>query len=298
MEAAAAAGAAVQVRRVRDEPGARYALAARFYRQVPGSRRRYGAAELSFLRWELARGVLAPADSARPGSAWWRAVNERLLRDKVEGELLAAGIPGPPSAGSVELWVRFIREPTPSAWYRAHNASIVSAYLEHEALTAHELKVERFMMNVALVRVLYTHALVAHPRLALGPLARLGPVLGDPRGPSVGLFLDLRRSFPSHYPLQLPVVEAIAQERPLARAIDYGVIAPRLAELYGFAAVCLGEPRLTSLLDRGAPAYAWPRADRFLWDAGDTGRLLRTFSLLTGARGRPDGRVRSRARRE
>ena len=36
-------------------------------------------------------------------------------------------------------------------------------------------------MNVALARVLYAHALVGAPCLALGRLAPLGRVLGDPR---------------------------------------------------------------------------------------------------------------------
>ncbi|MGY1604574.1 hypothetical protein [Geodermatophilus sp. SYSU D00815] len=280
----AATTAAREVARVRGDPTGRYALAADFYRSAGGARRRYAAAELGFLRWELARGVLAPADARPPGSPWWRAVNERLLRDKVEADLLAAGAPGGASAASVELWELFLRDPRPAAWYRAHNASIVGAYLEHEELTAAELPAERFLMNVALLRVLYTHALVARPRLALGPLARLGPVLADPRGPTVRLFLDLRRSFPSHYPVTLPLAEVIAREQPLARALDYGVIAPRLPDVYAFSAAALGEPRVVGMLDDGAPAYAWPHADREVWTTGNTGRHLALVAGLTGAR--------------
>jgi len=271
------------VARVRDDPAGRFELTRRFYRSAAGPRRWYGRAELSFLRWELTRGVLAPAAADRPGSPWWRAVNDRLLQDKAEAELLAAGARGLAGAASVELWVAFVRDPGPGAWYRAHNASIVAAYLEHEALAAEELPVERFMMNVALLRVLYAHALVTRPRLALGPLARLGPALADPRGPTVGLFLDLRRSFPSAYPLLLPLAQVIAREQPIARALDYGVIAPRLPEVYAFSAACLGEPRLTDLLDDGAPAYVWSHADRSVWSAGDTGRHLRIIAGLTGA---------------
>jgi hypothetical protein len=280
----ASSQAAAQFDRVRDDPAGRYQLAARFYRQSEGPRRRYGAAELSFLRWLLARGVLAPTDADAPGSPWWRAVNERLLRDKLEADLVADRAPGTPSAASVERWVTFLREPAPGSWYRAHNASITAAYLDHEALAAGERQVERFMMNVALLRVLYTHALVTQPRLALGPLAALGPLLADPRAPGVRLFLDLRRSFPSHYPVPVPLSEAIAREQPLARTLDYGVIAPRLPELYEFSATCLGEPRLTGLLDDGAPSYAWSPEDRSFWNAGNTGRHLRAIAALTGAR--------------
>ncbi len=280
----AASWAAREVARVRDDPAGRSALAALFYRDAGGPLRRYGSAELSFLRWEAGRGVLAARSATAGGSPWWRAVNERLLRDKVEADLLAAGAPGEPRARSVELWLALLDVPGPAAWYRAHNASIVAAYLEHEPLAAEELPVERFMMNVALLRVLYAHALVAQPRLALGHLAPLGPLLADPRGPTVGLFLDLRRSFPSRYPLHMPLGRAIAAERPAARALDYGVIAPRLPELYAFAAAVLEEPRLTALLDDGAPGYAWPHEDRSVWQSGNTGaRYLRVLARLTGA---------------
>src|SRR5215472_15002898 len=51
---------------------------------------------------------------------------------------------------------------------RAHNSSVVAGYLAHRHLTAAELPVERFFMDVALARVLYAHALVTNPRLALG----------------------------------------------------------------------------------------------------------------------------------
>jgi hypothetical protein len=51
-------------------------------------------------------------------------------------------------------------------------------------------------MNVALVRVLFAHALVAAPRLALGRLAVLGRLLGDPRLGMAGAFLSIRRVLP------------------------------------------------------------------------------------------------------
>ena len=62
---------------------------------------------------------------------------------------------------------------------------------------------ERFFMNVALVRVLYAHALVGAPRLALGRLAPLSRVVGDPRLGMAGLFLSLGRVLPRDYPLTL-----------------------------------------------------------------------------------------------
>ena len=51
-------------------------------------------------------------------------------------------------------------------------------------------------MNVALARVLYAHALVAVPRLALGRFGAPARFLGDPRLGMVGAFLSLRRVLP------------------------------------------------------------------------------------------------------
>lgn len=280
----AASRAEERVARVRDTAAGRYALAQEFYRRAVGPRRRYGHAELSFLRWSLARGVLAPETADPPGSPWWRAVNERLLRDKTEAHLLSAGAAGSASARSVEYWVDFIRAPAPGRWYHAHNASIVAGYLQHEDLATAEQQVERFMMNVALLRVLFTHAMLVQPRLALGRLAVLGPPMADPRHRAVQMFLDLGRSFPPEYPVTVPVEEAILDEHALARMLDYGVIAPRLTALYECSAALLDQPRLTALLDDGVPAYAWPHADRPIWYIGNTGPHLRAIARASGVR--------------
>ncbi|USX54571.1 hypothetical protein [Lentzea sp. HUAS12] len=60
--------------------------------------------------------------------------------------------------------------PTARAWYRAHNGSVVAAYLEHRGLAEAENEPERLFLNVILCRVLHTHALVAAPRSVLLPL--------------------------------------------------------------------------------------------------------------------------------
>ncbi|WP_328393889.1 hypothetical protein OHS70_04530 [Streptomyces sp. NBC_00390] len=280
----AASRAEQRVARVRDEAAGRYALAQEFYRLATGPLHQYGHAELSFMRWSLARGVLAPETSDPPGSPWWRAVNERLLRDKTEAHLLSVGAAGTAGARSVEFWLDFIRTPEPGRWYRAHNASIVAGYLQHESLAAAESQVERFMMNVALLRVLFTHAMLVRPRLALGRLAALGPVMADPRHRTVKMYLDLGRSFPTEYPVSTPIEETLLDEHALARMLDYGVIAPRLPALYEFSAASLDQPRLTDLLDDGVPAYAWPHADRPIWYIGNTGPHLAAIARATGVR--------------
>ena len=106
------------------------------------------------MRWQAHRGVLNPLDASPPGSVWWRAVNERLLRDGCESVALVGGLAGEPSSRPVRLWLEFIARPTGRNWYRAHNASIVGAYLDYSDLAEAESTPERFFMNVALVRVL------------------------------------------------------------------------------------------------------------------------------------------------
>jgi hypothetical protein len=278
--------AAARVAAARDAPAQRLELAAGNFEcglSPRGSWTRFARSELAFLRAEIARGVLGPPDGRRPGSPWWRAVNERLLRDTAEATLLVEGFPGGPSSPSVELWLGFVEEPSSASWYRAHNASIVAAYLEHESLAGSELLAERFVLNVALLRVLYAHALAAAPRLALGRLAPLGKMFGDPRGGTVGLFLSVKRVFPDRYPLTgVSVDDLLADERRFFRSVDYGVIGGRIDALYTFAARSVGEPRLEGLVRDGVPAYVWPRDARDPWLAAGRRVLPRLLAWATG----------------
>ena len=208
---------------------------------------------------------------------WWRAVNERLLRDGCETVALLGGLAGEPSSETVRLWLAFGARPTGRNWYRAHNASIVAGYLEHRELADAESAPERFFMNVALARVLYAHALVGEPRLALGRLAPLGRVVGDPRLGMAGVFLSLRRVLPNRYPLARQVERYIAEEQRVGRLLDYAVIVPRLQRLYEWSAEELAEPRLLELVRNGSPIYAWPFEERHVWRSGQmpfAGRVL------------------------
>jgi hypothetical protein len=237
-------------------------------------------AALSFMRWQARRGLLNPVDGSPPGSAWWRAVNERLLRDGCETIAILGGRPGEPSSQSVRLWIEFSAWPTGRSWYRAHNSSIVSGYLEQRTLADAEGAPERFFMNVALLRVLYAHALAGAPRLALGRLAPLGRVLGDPRLGMAGAFLSLKRVLPNRYPLDRDVERYIAQEQRLGRMLDYAVIAQRLQSLYEWSAKELAEPGLLDFIRDGSPVYAWPFEQRDVWRPR---RMPLSGRLLAGA---------------
>jgi hypothetical protein len=276
----AIARAKAQVRAVRDDPSGRLALIARTYHGPTGSAPQhlpFRRAALSFMRWQAHRGLLNPLDGSPPGSPWWREINERLLLDGCESVALTGGLPGPPSSASVRLWLAFIGSPTARNWYRAHNASIVAAYLEHRGLAEEESAPERFFMNVALARVLYAHALVGAPRLALGRFAPLGRMLGDPRLGMAGAFLSLGRVLPDRYPLAHDVDAYLADEHRLGRLLDYSVIGPRLQRVYEWSAAELGEPRLLDLVRDGSPTYCWSFEERHVWRSPEmplAGRIL------------------------
>jgi hypothetical protein len=264
----AAAYARSAVESVRDDPVARLALLRRLYEVPRGVDRGYlpyRRAASAFMDWQLQRGLLNPAADARPGSPWWRALNEGLLHDTAEARAFAFGYSGEPSGPGVTAHLDFIRRPTARNWYRAHNVSVVGGYLANEDLAMAERRVERFFINVVLVRVLFAHALVAAPRLALGWLAPLGRPAGDPRVGMTGIFMSLSRVLPDRYPLGDDVDTYIAAEHGFGHLLDIGVIQPRLGQLYAWSSEELALPGLRALLDGETPTYAWDDADADIW---------------------------------
>jgi hypothetical protein len=269
LEAAVARDAERMVAAVRDDPAGRIRLAADAY-AVGRTRRRYRPyrrAVVAFMRWQHARGVLNAPDDDVPGSLWWRAVNEDLLRDTLEAKLLVHRGGGDPSRPSVARWVCFFQVPSAQSWYAAHNASVVAGYLAHAGLAALEAPVERFFMNVVLVRVLYAHALVLDGDLALGRLSFLARLIGHPRSRGPQALLSMKDVLPDRYPIQgVQIEEIIDRENVLGRMVDYGVIAARLDALYASSARALDEPLLLDLIQGGAPAYVWPTDQRHVWE--------------------------------
>jgi hypothetical protein len=282
----AATIAAQRVAEVRDDPARRLALLRSSYTPAPGApplHLRYARAALAFMNWQVARGLLNPHDHERPGSPWWRAINERLLRDTCEARLRALGHPGPPSSPSIEPSVRFAEHPSPHAWYLAHNITIVRGFLDHRDLAERENRVERFFINLVLVRVLYAHALVAAPQLALAWLAPIARWLGDPRRDATGMFLSVSRVLPREYPLPGELDAYIAGEHALGRLLDVGVIVPRLGALYRWSAAELRIADVADLLRDDTPAYAWDPADREPWSPAPR-RIVRFVRRAVPAR--------------
>jgi hypothetical protein len=282
------------VAEVRDDPVARIRLAADTYalRSVSRPYRPYRRAVVAFMRWQQARGVLNALDAQAPGSPWWRAVNEDLLRDALEAKLLVEREDVVASRRTVQHWVDFFRAPSPRSWYLAHNASVVAGYLAHSEHAAREAPAERFFMNVVLVRVLYAHALVIDANLALGRFAIVAELVGHPRARGPQALLSMKDVLPVSYPIDnLTIEEIIDSENRIFRVVDFGVIATRAAALYAVSARALGEPRVLGLVSGGAPVYAWPIEQRHVW----TPPRQRWFTTLMEVLTRPRHSPRSEA---
>jgi hypothetical protein len=257
-----------QVAAVREDPTARLALMGSLYEAAPGRPELhlpYRRAALAFMDWEMRRGLLRPVGGPKPGSPWWRAVNERLLRDTAEARGHLLGLGGPLSCSSVAHSLEFARHPSVRKWYRAHNATIVQAYLDHRDLAEAESRVERFFINLVLLRVLYAHALVASPRLAMSWLWPVAPLLGDPRLTVTGIFMSLSRVLPDQYPLQGDLQRYVSNENRFGRLLDIGVITPRLDALCAWSAVELAIPEASTLARDSVPSYAWDCNDTEGW---------------------------------
>jgi hypothetical protein len=272
---------------VRDDPAGRLALTSRAYNGPFGDAPRhlpFRRASLSFMRWQAERGLLRPLDANPPGSPWWRAINGRMLLDGLEALALSGGLLGQASSPTIALWMSFISAPTGRNWYRAHNASIVRAYLDNRDLAEQESLAERFFLNVTLLRVLYAHALNAAPGTALGWFGPFGRVLGDPRVGMAGAFLSLGRVLPVRYPAEFDLDTALKIEHKLGRMLDYGVIAPKLQALYDWSATELDISDLTGLIRHGSPIYVWSYADRHVWRQTPESLPVRLLRVATSPR--------------
>ena len=237
-----------------DDPEARYALRVRFYDKYGFGG--YGNSELAFLRWEIERGVLAPAAAAQPGSSWWRAVNASLLYDAELAALLYEAnepIDAPPNS---RRWLDYIKDPNEHTWYLAHNGSVASAYLAQIAAARAELDGEQRFMNIVLYRVLYAEAMVAGATF----LGRLGELIAHPILPAVNLIVDVQDFYPRHYPLTRQDVRHMLGRGDgildlAVRIFDDGIIRHEAASVYHHAAQSLGIPELSGLVRDGKPVY-------------------------------------------
>lgn len=251
------AEAAATVARVANDPQGRLALRENFYLKYgggPPGTPGLGRSELDFMRWEIERGVLAaPQDG---GSPWWRAVNSRLLYQAELARLIHEQLPdASPGDSAVRFWMELIKNPTPIAWYRAHNGSIVDGYLDATDLGAAEPWSERIFVNIVLYRLLYAQSLVEG--VSFG---KLGELISNPTGDSVDILVHVPAFYPRHYPLSKSDIQTVLQKShrlvpEIVGDFDDLLVIPELSELYQNAAGWLGQPSLELLIRDGKPCY-------------------------------------------
>ncbi len=257
---AARAQARAALETVEDDPEARVRLRELFYHRA-WSRRSMGPglSELAFTRWECRRGVLAPP--GRGGSPWWRAVNDQIVLDAETAESLLEAAADGLSLGE-RAWWRWLHSGSDLDWYRAHNTSVVSAYIRHRELARAEPATERPFLNIVLYRVLFAQLMEegkvvggSHP--GLRALAR---AVADPCLPGVEVLVNLPSFYPVSYPMSASEL-AHAQGRgwwPGAEAVhafDHLVVLPEAPRAYAVAADALCLPELLDYLHDDLPFY-------------------------------------------
>jgi hypothetical protein len=77
------------------------------------------------------------------------------------------------------------------------------------------------------------------------------------------------------------VAEVLDSENFVGRLIDYGVVLPRIEQLYEAAATDLGHDHLRDFVSDGCPAYAWPREQPEVWTQRRFRRLGAAVRRLT-----------------
>jgi hypothetical protein len=80
-----------------------------------------------------------------------------------------------------------------------------------------------------------------------------------------GIFLQLSRVLPGEYPLRGSVQSYLGGELRFGRPLDFGVIGPRLQQVYRWSAHELGAPGLLDFVRDGALTYTWSWEDRGVW---------------------------------
>lgn len=99
-----------------------------------------------------------------------------------------------------------------------------------------------------------------------------------------GIFLQLSRVLPDEYPLRGTVQSYLSDELRFGRILDFGVILPRLQQLYEWSAHELAAPGLLECTREGAMTYAWSFEDRSVWQPS------RSFILRMARRALPPER--------
>lgn len=236
---------------IADDPAARVERRRAFYRRTARGLPGWcgGAGEVAFARWIERRGALAR-------SPWYRAVQRELaLHSELAEARVANGTDGT-LRGPPALWAAWLRDRSPRAWFRAHDATVLHGALAHRDLASLEPPPERALLAFNLHRMLSLHAL-----LEGDVLGAAGARLASPRLPWARLFLAM----PWLYPRDYPATEAFARGTFLRGIADDGTWLQRLSErtpltlrpdrLFALAAGWLDLPGVAGLGTPGGVRY-------------------------------------------
>ncbi len=253
------------VEAVKDSPQGRLDLRKKFYEKYGGDvilnhKLGYGDAEISFMEWEIKRGVLNPLNGPKPGSPWWYNVNlEFLYWGELSQLVYESGFVFSNLDTQVNHWLLYIRKPGPATWYRAHNTSIASGYISFKDLAWKETVFERIFMNEVLYRVLYVGT------LQMGPISKL-PLRGVQNfffDPALGIFNileDIPEFYPQNYPLsEKDILNVLYQGKSIAgeasTLLNKLFILSHLNKVYSLSAQWLNLPEIKTFADGDNAIY-------------------------------------------
>ncbi|MFK7771202.1 MAG: hypothetical protein AB8F94_03645 [Saprospiraceae bacterium] len=217
----------------------------------------YGNSELAFLKWELDR-VLRTANGEEAKSEWWSEINLRFIYlSELGAKAKERGIAKNEIPIPSQFWYEFIENPNETSWYKAHNSSIINAYLRHADLAKKESSFEQIFINIVLYRLLFAQAMVEGKDFAFG---RLGKIFANPNGYAVNLITQMEDFYPANYPMvQEEINDLLGKSHCLSalgmKLLDDVIIEPEFFQLYQDASKWNREPQLVSLLVENKPAY-------------------------------------------
>ncbi len=248
------------VNRVSNDPQGRYHLRYEFYKKYGDhfikGKKGLGNSELAFIDWEIKRGTLNALNDHYSGSPWWRAVNSHFLYLGTLAQLIKESgqtfldLPVP-----VIFWLAYMDKPNERSWYRAHNSSIISGYMEADSLAFHENIYEQYLMNIVFYRLLYAQSMVEGVSFGI-----LGKLFANPRGCAVSIITDIEAFYPSNYPLSKQDIKYVMHNAHnlmgvIEDVFDKVFILPHLNELYIKASKWNNFPMVLKFITNNKPIY-------------------------------------------
>ena len=245
---------------IKDNPEARLKSREAFYKKYGDATLGefgYGNSELAFMKWKNRR-MLHSTDSKKPTSEWWNAINLWFIYlSELGAKAKESNFPKNKLPVPARFWYEFIEKPDAVLWYRAHNSSIIDAYLKYPELAKKENLPEQVFINIVLYRLLFAQAIVEGKAFAF---SRLGKIFAHPKNNAVDLITQFETFYPENYPMtqeeQNHLLGKCHNLHVLGmKFLDDVLIEPEFADLYHHASEWNKQAQLVNLLVDNKPAY-------------------------------------------